>query len=268
MKKTLDEILTLLSSMCDKDVIRSKGFGIEFGTYAEKVTKSTIVKTIFVSTFANLRLMHSMNENKSNLVITIMPLSIIENGFPLSERDFELLRSLTTSNIKTMSLSNSWLYSQNGAFVYFLQTLGINQFKQGKVSLSPGNNIYCWNTIEISFKDFLANLSHLTKRWTAFNNTSEDKSECFVLERQGLSWEELKKLKKEGVTTVVSFNLDSKRLKEYTQNKMNFLFIPIQDFCNVALRKFSQLLQMKVEQKVIFYPQEIVNWISDNDLTN
>ncbi len=268
MTKTLDEILTLLSSMCDKDVIRSKDFGIEFGTYAEKVTKSTKIKTIFVSTFANLRLMHSMNENKSNLVITIMPLSIIENGFPLSERDFELLRSLTTNNIKTMSLSNSWLYSQNGAFAYFLQTLGINHFKQDKVSVSPSNNIYSWKTSGISFKDFLANLSHLTKRWTAFNNTSMDESECFALERQELSLEELKKLKKEGVTTVISFNLDSKRLKDYQQNKMNFLFLPIQDFCNIALRKFSQLLQMKVEQKVIFYPQEIVNWISNNDLTN
>jgi hypothetical protein len=268
MTKTLDEILTLLSSMCDNDVIRNKGFGLEFGTYAEKVTKSTIVKTIFVSTFANLRLMHSMNDNKSNLVITIMPLSIIENGFPLSERDFELLRSLTTNNIKTMSLSNNWLYSKNGAFAYFLQTLGVNKFNQDKVSVSPGNNISLWNTSEISFKDFLANLSHLTKKWIAFNNTSEDKPECFVLEKQELSSEELKKLKKEGVTTVVSFNLDSKRLKEYKQNKMNFLFIPIQDFCNVALRKFSQLLQMKVEQKVIFYPQEIVNWISVDDLTN
>jgi hypothetical protein len=268
MKKTLDEILTLLSSMCHKDVIRSKDFGIEFGTYAEKVTKSTIIKTIFVSTFANLRLIHSMNEKKSNLVITIMPLSIIETGFPLSERDFELLRSLTTNNIKTMSLSNSWLYSQNGAFAYFLQTLGINQFSQDRVSLSAGNTTYLWNTSGISFKDFLANLSHLTKRWTAFNNTSKDKSECFVLETQELSWQELKRLKKEGATTVVSFNLDSKRLKKYQQNKMNFLFIPIQDFCNVALRKFSQLLQMKVEQKVIFYPQEIVNWTSANDLNN
>ncbi|MHA1483063.1 MAG: hypothetical protein ACTSQA_06465, partial [Candidatus Heimdallarchaeaceae archaeon] len=67
---------------------------------------------------------------------------------------------------------------------------------------------------------------------------------------------------------VVSFNLDSKRLKGYRQNKLNFLFIPIQDFCNVALRKFSQLLQMKVDQKVIFYPQEIVNWISAKDLNN
>ena len=268
MTKTLDEILTLLSSMCDKNVIQSKGFGIEFGTYAEKVTKSIKVKTIFVSTFANLRLTHSMNENKSNLVITLMPLSIIENGFPLSERDFELLRSLTTNNIKTMSLSYNWLYSQNGAFAYFLQTLGINQFKQGKVYISPSNNMYRWNTSGISFKDFLANLSHLTKRWTAFSNTSEDRSECFVLETQELSREELKILKNEGVTTVVSFNLDSKRLKEYRENKLNFLFIPLQDFCNVALRKFSQLLQMKVEQKVIFYPQELVNWISFNDLNN
>ena len=268
MTKTLDEILTLLISMCDKDVTLNKGFGIEFGTYAEKVTKATKVKTIFVSTFANLRLTHSMNENKSNLVITIMPLSIIENGFPLSERDFELLRSLTTNNIKTMSLSNNWLYSQNGAFAYFLQTLGIQQFNQDKVSVSPGNTIYRWNTSGISFKDFLANLSHLTNRWTAFNNTSEDKSECFVLETQEFSWQELKILKKEGVTTVVSFNLDSKQLDKYQQNKMNFLFIPIQDFCNVALRKFSQLLQMKVDQKVIFYPQEIVNWISAKDLNN
>ncbi len=268
MTKTLDEILTLLRLLCDKEVIRSKDFGIEFGTYAEKVTKSIKVKTIFVSTFASLKLTHLMNENKSNLAITLMPLSIIENGFPLSERDFELLRSLTTNNIKTMSLSNNWLYSQNGAFAYFLQTLGITQFERGKVSASPGNNIYSWNISGISFKDFLANLSHLTKRWTAFNNTSEDKSECFVMEKQELSQEELKGLKKEGVTTVVSFNLDSKRLKEYRQSKLNYLFIPIQDFCNVALRKFSQLLQMKVEQKVIFYPQEMVNWISANNLNN
>lgn len=268
MTKTLDEILILLSSMCDKDVIRSKDFGIEFGTYAEKVTKSTKVKTIFVSTFADLRLTHSMIENKSNLAITIMPLSIIENSFPLSERDFELLRSLTTNNIKTISLSNNWLYSQNGAFAYFLQTLGINQFKQDKVSLSPGNNVFRWNTNGLSFKDFLANLSHLTKKWTAFNNASEDKPECFVLEKQELSLKELERLRTEGITTVISFNLDSKRLKGYKQNKMNLLFIPIQDFCNIALRKFSQLLQMKVEQKVIFYPHKIEDWISANDLTN
>ena len=267
MTKTLDEILKILSSMCDKEVIQSKDFGIEFGTYAEKITKATIVKSIFVSEYTNFKLVHAMNEHKSTLAITIFPLSIIESGFPLSERDFELMRSLTTNNIKTISLSTNWLYSHNGAFGYFLQTLGVNQYKQNKVLVSQGANVYRWDIESISFKDFLASLSHLTKRWSVFHNVAEAQSSSFVLEYQQLSDEELIRLKKEGVTTIIGFNLDSKRLKKFQENNLNFLFIPIQDYSNIALRKFSQLLQMKVDQKVIFQPQEIVNWISAEDLT-
>ncbi|MBY9000573.1 MAG: hypothetical protein KGD64_06645 [Candidatus Heimdallarchaeota archaeon] len=268
MTKTLHEILNLLSSMCDKEVTQTKDFGIEFGTYAEKITKATTIKSIFVSTCTNFKLIHAMNENKSNLAITIFPLSIIESGFPLSERDFEMMRSLMTNNIKTISLSKNWLYSQNGAFGYFLQTLGINQYKHSKESVSQGINIYRWDIETISFKDFLASLSHLTKRWSAFYKTSENQPISLVLENQQVSGEELAQLKKEGVTTVVGFNLNSQRLNAYQENKMNFLFIPIQDYCNIALRKFSQLLQMKVDQKVIFQPQDVVGWISVEDLTN
>ena len=268
MSKTLDQILNLLITMCDKEVIQSDEFGLEFGTYSQKVTKATNIKSITVSTFTNLRLLHAMHEEKSNLVITILPLSIIENGFPLSERDFELLKSLVNNNIKTISLSKEWLYSQNGAFTYFLQTLGINKFEIEKISSIQGFKLYQWVPKEISFKDFLASLSHLTKRWSAFRFSAEDKPIKFIIEKQPLSKNELSLLRKEGINTVISFNLDSTKLNDYQNNKMNYLFIPLQDFCDISLRKFAQLLQMKVEQKVIFHPQEVAVWISSNNFAN
>ena len=248
--------------MVDKDVIQSKEFGYEFGTYSDKVNKTTNVKSITVSPITNLKLMHSMIENKSNLAITVLPLSIIQSGFPLSEHDFELLRSLTNNNIRTVSISTAWLYSQNGAFGYFLQTLGINKFTSDKVSLSSGKNVYKWNTNGVLFKDFLANLSHLTHRWTAFEYASEDKPLSFTIDKSLDSNNDLDSLKKEGITTVLGFNLDSNILLDYQKSKMNYIFVPIYDFCNIALRKFAQLLQMKVEQKVTFFPFEIKNWLN------
>ena len=152
-------------------------------------------------------------------------------------------------------------------------------------ALTSINKIKCWFLKVLMFTGGILNLfpskisypiyqetpnldfSHLTKGCSVFHNVAEAQSSSFVLEYQQLSEEELIRLKKEGVTTIIGFNLDSKRLKKFQENNLNFLFIPIQDYSNIALRKFSQLLQMKVDQKVIFQPQEIVNWISAEDLT-
>ena len=47
---------------------------------------------------------------------------------------------------------------------------------------------------------------------------------------------------------------------------MNFLFIPFVDYCNIALRKFAQVLQLETNEKVLFHPFEAKEWIGYQDL--
>lgn len=256
MSKTLVEISEKLTELVDKEVSQSKDFGLEFGTFSQEKLKATVVKNIVVSPYMNLKLVHFMNENDANLIVTIQPLSLIEKGFPLSERDFELLKALIQNNLRTFKLSDEWVFSQNGGLIYFLQTLGITKFSSNKIT-SPSKFINYWSLPSVKFKDFLSSLTHLCKNWNAYSY-SNDEPLKIVLENLEFDEEEISLLKEQDVNTIISFKNNSRKTKLYQEHRMNFLFIPFIDYCNIALRKFSQILQLKTETKVIFYPQEIL----------
>lgn len=266
MTKSLAEILDILNNICDKEKRDSKGFGVEFGTYSHKVLQGTSVKCITLSPLMNLRLTHFMNENNSNLAITILPLSIAEKNFPLSEKDFELLKSLVTNNIKTIKLPISWIYSSKGSFAYFLQTIGIKTSENSKILGIIDESITKWDLPGITFNDFLSSLNHTNKKWLAYNFCSDEKELSIVLENKEYKQREIEKLRMEGINTIVGFKLDSGKVPLYQQNKINYLYVPFIDYCNVALRKFAQILQLEINEKVVFRPSETKNWIGTQEL--
>ncbi|MHA2254527.1 MAG: hypothetical protein ACXAAM_00455 [Candidatus Heimdallarchaeaceae archaeon] len=106
MTKTLEEIVASLKNLTDKEVYQSSDFGIEFGTYAPRVLSAINVKSIVVSPFVNLKLIHFMNENKANLSMTVLPLPFTTSNFPLSESNFEILRSLVTNKVSNILLKH------------------------------------------------------------------------------------------------------------------------------------------------------------------
>ncbi len=256
MTKSLDEILISLEDICDKDVRNSENFGIEFGTYSPQKLKATSIKCIVTSPLMNLKLVHFMKENGANLAITLLPLSITETKFPLSERDFELLKALINNNIKTIQLPDEWIHSIKGSCAYFLQTLGLTNAQTNDIPGIFKLPIINWKIPSMSFNDFLANLGHLNKKWISYSFASEDSNLSFILEREELSSKELDLLRSEGVNTIMSFKIDSKKIPLYSSSKMNFIYIPYIDYCNIALRKFTQILQLEVGEQVLFHPLE------------
>jgi hypothetical protein len=265
MTKTLEEIIASLRNLTDKEIFQSPEFGIEFGTYAPRVLSAINAKNIVVSSFVNLKLIHFMNENKSNLVLTVLPLPFKTEGFPLSESNFEILRSLINNNIKTMRLPEKWLYAKNGSFKYFAQTLGISKIEPSCLHLDSKTELPYWDIPTLSFEDFLSSLSHLNKKWLTYSYASEDSNLRIVLE-ESFSKQNYEELKKNGVSTVMSFTLDTRKALEIQKHRLNYIFIPFLDYCNISLRKFSQLLQLETNEKVIFHSQETINWKSYEEL--
>ena len=203
MTKLLDEILVSLRNICDKEVIDSENFGIEFGTYSEHKLKATNVKCIITSPIMNLKLVHFMKDNNASLAITLLPLSITQTKFPLSERDFELLKALVTNNIKTIHLPEEWIYSQKGSFAYFLQTLGLTNVTATELTKIDAFPLIKWDTQNIAFGDYLTNLSHLNKNWFAYPFAHDDSNLSMVLERNSFSSTQLEFLQNEGVNTIL-----------------------------------------------------------------
>ncbi|MHA2357531.1 MAG: hypothetical protein ACXABK_02025 [Candidatus Heimdallarchaeaceae archaeon] len=80
MAKSLSEILASLQNLCDKEISQLTKFGIEFGTYSQKVIDATNVKNIVVSPFVDLKLLHFMNENNANLAVTAFPKEILRHS--------------------------------------------------------------------------------------------------------------------------------------------------------------------------------------------
>jgi len=268
MTKSLDEILVSLRNICDKEVIDSVNFGIEFGTYSEHKLKATNVKCIITSPLMNLKLVHFMKDNNALLAITLLPLSITQTKFPLSERDFELLKALVTNNIKTIHLPEEWIYSQKGSFAYFLQTLGLTNVNAIELTRNDAFPLIKWDTQNITFDDYLTNLSHLNKNWFAYPFAHDDSNLSMVLERNSFSSTQLEFLQNEGVNTIISFKIDSIKLPLYQNSKMNFIYVPFVDYCNIALRKFAQILQLEVGEQVLFQPFETKGGLTYQELHN
>ncbi|TFG08640.1 hypothetical protein EU534_02685 [Candidatus Heimdallarchaeota archaeon] len=265
MTKSLTEIKDSLDNICDKEVKEAKKYGIEFGTFSQHKLEGSTVKCIVTSPYMNLKLVHYMKENNASLAITLIPLSITKTTFPLSEIDFELLKALIINNVKTMLLPNEWIYALQGSFAYFLQTLGLSSSSTSEVSGVLNTPLITWTIESISLDDFLTNLGHLNKRWLSHSFASDSSSLSFVLEKEDFSDKQLQQLQKEGVNTIVSFKIDSRKIPLYQKHKLNFIYIPFLDYCNIALRKFAQVLQLEIGEKVLFYPSESKDWLGYSD---
>ncbi|MHA1396557.1 MAG: hypothetical protein ACTSSG_07705 [Candidatus Heimdallarchaeaceae archaeon] len=260
MNSTLDDIIQKMNQLVDKEVLKDEGFGLEFGTFTIEKLKATSIKSIVVSSQMSLKLVHFMNETNSNLAITILPLPVLESSFPLSEKNFELLKALVSNNLRTFRLTEGWLFSSRGSFIYFLHTLGISKLDYSCLDFGPNLTLNTWTVPHLSFDDFLTSLSHHSKNWVAYSYNRNSAPLRFIMEKQNFTTKDLKTLKKEGINVVVSYVNDSKRMRFFQEAKVNFLFIPFTEYCNIALRKFSQILQLELNEKVLFYPHEVSGW--------
>ncbi|MHA2357532.1 MAG: hypothetical protein ACXABK_02030 [Candidatus Heimdallarchaeaceae archaeon] len=165
-----------------------------------------------------------------------------------------------------MQLTEEWIYSANGGFKFFIQTLGISKVNHLKVSLKGEEKIPGWSIPKITFEEFLSSISHLSKKWFAYPCTSDEHSLSIVLEETDFDKKDITSLKNSDISTIVSFKLDTRKIREYQKIKLNYLFIPFMDFCNISLRKFSQVFQLETDKKVLFYPQETKKWITYKEL--
>ena len=268
MTKSLDEILDSLNNICDREVKNSEQYGIEFGTFSPNKLSATHIKCIVTSPAMNLKLVHFMKENNATLAITLLPLVITQKSFPLSESNFELLKALIANNIKTIRLPDEWIYSQQGSFPYFMQTLGLSDSSASEISGILDSPLLNWVVQSLSFNDFLTNLSHLNKKWLAYPFAQEATNLSFILEKEDFSERELELLHEEGINTIIGFKINSKKIPLYQKHKMNLIYISYNDYCNIALRKFAQVLQLEVGEKVLFYPFDTKNWISYTEHQN
>ena len=99
-----------------------------------------------------------------------------------------------------------------------------------------------------------------------YSYAPENAEISLVLEKDFFNLDEIKLLKENGVNTIISFALDSRNLQLYKDNKMNILYLPFLDYCNLSLRKFSQLLHLESDVNTSFCPQEADSWLSYKEL--
>jgi len=260
----LDVFLKSLKNICDYEIYSSHDFGVEFGYSNPLRIKSTPVRGVLVTPFLTLHSINYMIEHKLNFALTILPLPIFRGrAHKLTDIEYELLRALTNNNIGTLRLPLKWAYTSG--FSYFLQTLGFNSLTHETISKSSDQDFYLWSIPAISFGDFLSTLSHLTNNWYALPVTEQAPKFIIVENEISLETEDLYLLKNNDVSTIFSFVIDSRNLQRYKEEKLNILFLHFVDFLNIALRKFSQMLQLEIKTKVVFQPQKSISLILPNE---
>ena len=262
MPLKLSNFLTTLNHLCDHQITNSSEYGAEFGSFSDNKLDKTNVKGVVVTPYMTLRALHFMSEKKANLAVSVLPLPLFESQLPLSEKNFELLRSLVSNDIRTVTLSKNWAYSTNEGISYFLRTLGFKRIEKIEITL-PSSQFFTAITIpEVNFKDFLSSLSHLTNNWFALQNSPKDSEFTFIFSENDLSLIDLQSLKKEGVENILSFAFNSEQARFLKQYKLNHLILPFIDFLNIALRKFSQVLQLEIGESVYFYSQDSEHFLN------
>lgn len=262
MPLKLSNFLTALNHLCDHQITNSSGYGAEFGSFSDNKLDKTNVKGVVVTPYVTLRALHFMSEKKVNLAVSVLPLPLFESQLPLSEKNFESLRSLVSNGIRTVTLSKNWAYSTNDGISYFLQTLGFKRVEKIEITLPSSQSFSAITIPEINFEDFLSSLSHLTNNWFALQNSPKDSEFTFIFSENDLSLIDLQSLKKEGVENILSFAFNSEKARFLKQYKLNHLTLPFIDFLNISLRKFSQVLQLEIGESVYFYSQESEHFLN------
>jgi len=256
MSLTLSNFLTALNHLCDRQITNSSEYGAEFGSFSDNKLNKVNVKGVVVTPYATLRALHFMSEKKVNLAVSVLPLPLFGSQLPLSEKNFELLRSLVFNDIRTVTLSKNWAYSINDGISYFLRTLGFKRIEKTEITLPSSRSFTAITIPEVKFEDFLSSLSHSTNNWFALQNSPKNSEFTFIFSENDLSLIDLQSLKKEGIESILSFAFDSEKSRFLKQCKLNHLILPFIDFLNIALRKFSQVLQLEIGESVYFYSQE------------
>ncbi len=253
---SVENFLSVLKETYNKELYSSHPFSIEFGSSSINRLQNTTVKGVAIATYVNLKFVHFMVENKLNIALTLFPLSFYEKRGSLDDKDHELIRSLVTHDLWVVKLPESWLYASHGGLLYFLQTLGISNVSYDYFKLSNGKTLTNWQIPSLTLKEFLLNLQHLNKNWLIGSNKLDSANLSLVFETEPFTYNDLSTLKNEGVNTIVSFNFDSKNYMLYSAEKLNYFFIPLNDFCNIALKKFAQVLQFDTATKIQSYQQD------------
>ena len=257
-------LIKILNTLLNTDLYRYPGFGLEFGISSEDKLQHSSLHGIVVSPFVNLKLAVFMKKQRLNAAISILPFPVLSSNPPFSTENYELLRSFVTNDYTTFVLSEQWIYSPVGAMNYFMQTLSISNLKSKILDLSEEDQVTIWETNDLSPDDFLSTLSLLSSKWFAYLSSSKLLSP-FVLWPKSLSFKDITRLKSEGVRTVFSFVYDSASIRHFKHSQMTYIFLDVWEFCNIALRKFAQVLQLEVDVPVFHFPQELPTWVSSKD---
>ena len=256
MSLKLSNFLTALNHLCDRQITNSSEYGAEFGSFSDNKLDKIIVKGVVVTPYVTLRALHFMSEKKVNLAVSVLSLPLFGSQLPLSEKNFELLRSLVLNDIRTVTLSKNWVYSIDDGISYFLKTLGFKKIEKIDITLPSSQSFTAITIPEVNFEDFLSSLNHLTNNWFALQNSPKNSDFTFIFSENDLSLIDLQSLKKEGVESILGFAYNSEKARFLKQYKLNRLILPFIDFLNIALRKFSQVLQLEIGESVYFYSQE------------
>lgn len=259
-------LLDVLSNLLNTDSYYYPAFGLEFFSLSEDKLNHPSINGIVVSPFVSLKTALFMKEHDLNSAVSILPLSPLSSTPPFSPEDYELLRVLITNNYTTFVLSDQWLFSPVGAMYYFAKILGIDNLSHTILDVSENDQIVIWRSEHIEFHDFLSSLSNLSETWFAYPHSSTPNLSPFVLSLGPISVSDIDLLKREGVNTVFSFSYNSTLLRQLQKSKMAFVFLDYWDFCNISLRKFSQILQLEVDIPVYFFQQGFPNWLTKSSL--
>ncbi|MHA1687378.1 MAG: hypothetical protein ACTSYD_13420 [Candidatus Heimdallarchaeaceae archaeon] len=259
-------LINVLSTLLNTDSYNYLGFGLEFGSSSEERFQHPLLNGIVVSPFVNLKLAVFMKKQRLNAAVTILPLSLLSTNPPFSAENYELLRSFVTNDYMTFVLSKQWLYSPIGAMDYFMQTLSISNLRSNILDLSDKDQIVIWDTEDLTPNDFLSSLSLLTRKWFAYPSSSKSLTP-FVLWPKSLSSDDITKLRNEGVKTIFSFVYDSAIVRYFKHSQITYIFLDFWEFCNIALRKFAQILQLEVDIPVYHFSQDFPIWLSAKDFS-
>ncbi len=259
MNINVDTLLENIKQLCDPVVNHSPSFGVEFGSHSLDHLKRKKVSGVAVSSFINLHLFHFMKENGLNIALSLAPLPIFEKKEKFMEGDFELIKALAQENYWTVRLPSIWVFSKNGSSSYFLQTLGINKVKKEVITIEQNRELLVIDLPNVVWSEFIMSLGHLSTNFLNIESYAYD-SVRMVLADKILTKTDIVKIKRENINSMISFKVDSRNFQNYVSQKLNVLFIDYWEYCNIALRKFSQMLQLEAEVKTVYYNQPVQAW--------
>ncbi len=253
MSISLTNLIDHIKELCGYKIYSDKEFGVELGFVDYDSSNIIAVKGVLVTPRVDIRAIKDMIDNSINVALSVIPLPLFDKQKHnnLTRVDYETLKSLFHNNIWTLRLPSKWVHEK--AFSYFAYTLGITKLDPMVFDINKTESIV-WNVEHLSYNDLLANINHLTTNWCAIDANDVVGRVIVLKEFAVVNDQFLQVLSENDISTIVTFGLDTCKKYLFKQWGVNLLCLDYVDFLNIALKKFSQTLQLDAGIKVIFKP--------------